>query len=171
MSTPIETNTEQLQEVLQQVYNLPSRSGGSTTPDLVIGLNANGNSYFYIFEHAEISSFSILSGSVANVIEKIRQGVRPVVLLKLRQGYDGYNFSDEIAEATHVSAMNATDFDATDNPVYSGITASFFVQRLPEWSFAWGCSIFVKVVEDRGVIEMKLFEGGNTEPTRHVWDE
>ena len=36
MSTPIETNTEQLQEVLQQVYNLPSRSGGSTTPDLVI---------------------------------------------------------------------------------------------------------------------------------------
>ena len=38
MSTPIETNTEELQEVLQQVYNLPNRSGGggSSDPDLAI---------------------------------------------------------------------------------------------------------------------------------------
>lgn len=40
MSTPIETNTEQLQEVLQQVYNLPNRSGGSNSYDLIIPINA-----------------------------------------------------------------------------------------------------------------------------------
>lgn len=39
MSTPIETNTEQLQEVLQQVYNLPSRSGGNTKYDMTINLS------------------------------------------------------------------------------------------------------------------------------------
>lgn len=36
MSTPIETNTEKLQEILQTVYNLPMAGGGSAEPDLVI---------------------------------------------------------------------------------------------------------------------------------------
>lgn len=36
MSTPIETNTEELQEILQTVYNLPMAGGGSSEPDLVI---------------------------------------------------------------------------------------------------------------------------------------
>lgn len=36
MSTPIETNTEELQEILQTVYNLPDAGGGSSEPDLVI---------------------------------------------------------------------------------------------------------------------------------------
>lgn len=36
MATPIETNTEELQEILQTVYNLPMAGGGSSEPDLVI---------------------------------------------------------------------------------------------------------------------------------------
>ena len=36
MSTPIETNTEELQEILQTVYNLPTAGGGSSEPDLMI---------------------------------------------------------------------------------------------------------------------------------------
>ena len=36
MATPIETNTEELQEILQTVYNLPMAGGGSAEPDLVI---------------------------------------------------------------------------------------------------------------------------------------
>ena len=37
MSTPIETNTEELNEILQTVYNLPNRSsGGSAEPDMTI---------------------------------------------------------------------------------------------------------------------------------------
>lgn len=39
MSTPIESNTEELQEVLQQVYNLPNRSGGSNSYDLTIQID------------------------------------------------------------------------------------------------------------------------------------
>lgn len=36
MATPIETNTEELQEILNTVYNLPMAGGGSSEPDLVI---------------------------------------------------------------------------------------------------------------------------------------
>lgn len=39
MSTPIETNTAELQEILQTVYNLPMAGGGSAEPDLVIGFD------------------------------------------------------------------------------------------------------------------------------------
>lgn len=43
MSTPIETNTAELQEILQTVYNLPMAGGGSAEPDLVIGFDdSNG---------------------------------------------------------------------------------------------------------------------------------
>ena len=36
MATPMETNTEELQEILNTVYNLPMAGGGSSEPDLVI---------------------------------------------------------------------------------------------------------------------------------------
>lgn len=41
MSTPIETNTEELQEILNTVYNLPMAGGGSSEPDLVITASEN----------------------------------------------------------------------------------------------------------------------------------
>lgn len=41
MATPIETNTEELQEILQTVYNLPMAGGGSAEPDLVITATEN----------------------------------------------------------------------------------------------------------------------------------
>lgn len=41
MSSPIKTNTEELQNILQQVYNLPDRSSGSAEPDLVITPDEN----------------------------------------------------------------------------------------------------------------------------------
>lgn len=41
MSTPIETNTEELQEILQTVYNLPLAGGGSSKADLVITPDEN----------------------------------------------------------------------------------------------------------------------------------
>ena len=36
MSTPLETNTEELQEILRQVYDLPNAVGGQSRADLVI---------------------------------------------------------------------------------------------------------------------------------------
>lgn len=50
MATPIETNTEELQEILQTVYNLPM-AGGSSEPDLVIyGVPAasTGNAFNFV---------------------------------------------------------------------------------------------------------------------------
>ena len=72
MSTPIETNTEELQAVLQQVYNLPNRSGGSTTPDLVIKYEAPYESYFNadsVYEWLSVDSinFDILAGKLQNL--------------------------------------------------------------------------------------------------------
>lgn len=85
MSTPIETNTEELQEVLQQVYNLPSRSGGSTTPDLVIVVDGSSLSSLDDINNSHVS---IESGNLANTIEKIQNGQYASVLLKLTTVYD-----------------------------------------------------------------------------------
>lgn len=41
MATPIETNTEELQEILQTVYNLPMAGGGSAEADLVLTATEN----------------------------------------------------------------------------------------------------------------------------------
>lgn len=72
MSTPIETNTEQLQEVLQQVYNLPLAGGSSSTPDLVIKYEAPSGSYFStdtVRERLSVESmnFDSLVGKLQNL--------------------------------------------------------------------------------------------------------
>lgn len=53
MSTPIETNTNELQEILQTVYNLSMSGGGSNEPDLVItgmvqGDDGKGNYFAFV---------------------------------------------------------------------------------------------------------------------------
>lgn len=84
MSTPIESNTEELQEILQTVYNLPSRSGGSTTPDLVVVVDGSGHEYL---DDITTSDVSIESGSLANAIEKIQSGQYASVMLKFKMVY------------------------------------------------------------------------------------
>lgn len=75
MSTPIETNTEQLQEVLQQVYNLPSRSGGSSEPDLVITTGENF-SFLYIENAPERSPRNVVyeTEKIISTYEKLKNG-------------------------------------------------------------------------------------------------
>ena len=77
MSTPIKTNTEELQEILQTVYNLPNASGGgSTEPDLVITYNnpINGESFsnpsFCSFDNAAVvDTYSkLLAGQTVNCV-------------------------------------------------------------------------------------------------------
>jgi hypothetical protein len=91
MSTPIETNTEQLQEVLQQVYNLPNRSGGGTTPDLVVVVDG---STINDFSTVDASLVSIKSGSVASAIQKIEGGQPANVLLDLTVRYGSYTYHE-----------------------------------------------------------------------------
>lgn len=76
MSTPIETNTEELQEILQTVYNLPLAGGGSSEPDLVIGLDTsdtmviNGPVERLSFDSAAVISAynKLLSGETVNCV-------------------------------------------------------------------------------------------------------
>lgn len=91
MSTPIETNTDQLQEVLQQVYNLPSRSGGgSVTPDLVVAIAGSANGWVStLSKDAEIV---IESGTVEDTIAKMVNGGSANVLVKLTYYYDNAKY-------------------------------------------------------------------------------
>lgn len=86
MSTPIESNTEQLQEVLQQVYNLPNRSGGgSVTPDLVVVVDGISSDHCVYDLNAD--DLSIESGSLENTISKIINSGHANVLVKLTYIY------------------------------------------------------------------------------------
>lgn len=70
MSTPIETNTEELQEILQTVYNLPNAGGGSSAPDLVIGLDTSD--LLTITSQTERLTFD--SADVVNAYNKLLSG-------------------------------------------------------------------------------------------------
>ena len=77
MSTPIETNTEELQEVLQQVYNLPNRSGGggSADPDLAIETDY-GFDFIMPNDNADynISKISFSANEVISACQKLLAG-------------------------------------------------------------------------------------------------
>lgn len=76
MSTPMETNTEELREILQQVYDLPEAgSGGSAEPDLVIGFDdANwegitGPDQFTFDQDAVVATYNkLLTGQTVNCV-------------------------------------------------------------------------------------------------------
>ena len=121
MSTPIETNTEQLQEVLQQVYNLPNRSGGSTTPDLVIGLNwtntktKSDDGYAFRSQHLSVNDVTIESGSLSAVVEKIKQGIPVRVSLKAVNFYALSAWAMSMGEANFVSLISDSDYPNCDD--------------------------------------------------------
>lgn len=70
MSTPIETNTEELQEILQTVYNLPNAGGsGSAKTDLIIK-TANG----FAFNNTSARNISYDNNAVISTYEKLTAG-------------------------------------------------------------------------------------------------
>ena len=76
MSTPMETNTEELREILQTVYDLPMAGGGSSGADLVIGLDTSdtleidGRSDRLTFDSAAVVSAAekLLSGETVSCV-------------------------------------------------------------------------------------------------------
>lgn len=95
MSTPIETNTEELQEILQTVYNLPNAGGGSSEPDLVIGLTMPIHS---LAATSENTTVTIESGSLLAVAEAFRAGKCPVVKVKRNYVTNGFDTSFPVVE-------------------------------------------------------------------------
>lgn len=92
MSTPIETNTEELQEILNTVYNLPNRNNGgsSSEPDLVLSLNLPRDYSFVPARKNEIeSSISVKSGSIENTLNKVINREEVKVFLEYEYYYGG----------------------------------------------------------------------------------
>ena len=118
MSTPIETNTEELQEILNTVYNLPMAGGGDNY-DLVIGFNldgvgvddVNGTSPIY---GEQLSLYSIVSGSVSAVADKLAQGKPTKVLLKLLQAYNENLWSIGDCEPFYVGFTGANTYPSNE---------------------------------------------------------
>ena len=69
----IETNTEELREILQTVYDLPNAGGGgSNEPDLVIGFKPyDGDMYF---SDGDPNKFSFDADAVRTVRDKVLLG-------------------------------------------------------------------------------------------------
>lgn len=111
MSTPIETNTEQLQEVLQQVYNLPNRSGGSAW-DCVIT-----SDWRPWYSDSQNAPFYVESGSLLSVWEKGNRGEKPNVLFRYLGEYEG-DYFHYFCEASHVYCFGygVEDGECADTP-------------------------------------------------------
>lgn len=99
MSTPIETNTEELQEILQTVYNLPMAGGGSSEPDLVIVFD-DGN---WDGVKSDYSQFTFDSADVVNTFNKLitPQPINCVLNAKYWP-HSGYSI---VASSPHVTAF------------------------------------------------------------------
>lgn len=141
MSTPIETNTEELREILDEVYNLPDRStGGSSEPDLVIGANANGelsadNQWFnFLNDNLLVESFVILGGDVSRVIEKVKNGIAPRVQLREMQVYNSGYFSRGICDAVYVSIGNKYGTSYYDGEEYDRVIVKFSLLDIPGYN-------------------------------------
>lgn len=76
MSTPMETNTEQLREILQQVYDLPEAGmGGGSAPDLVITPGENFAFTTPIYDTTyNVAQISFNASEVISSYEKLMAG-------------------------------------------------------------------------------------------------
>lgn len=119
MSTPIETNTEQLQEVLQQVYNLPNRSGGNTWDCVITTVERPplGNS-------GDLD-FSVVSGSLLSVWEKVNRGEKPNVLYQFLGEYEG-DYFNTFCEATGVEHFGLGEEGGTSADTPGALHLYFF---------------------------------------------
>lgn len=136
MSTPIETNTEELQEILNTVYNLPMAGGGSSEPDLIIGINVENHKMFpdgssapcRSLNYMTLDDVSILSGSVSATAEKVRQGLPVKVLLNEVHFYWSNRWHIGVGEASNVQLMYNNEYPNEENP---GLAVSFFLCNAP----------------------------------------
>ena len=103
MST-IETNTEELQEILQQVYDLPDRNaGGSSKPDLILYPNDNYDTYNGPTE----STVSYDQAKVISVYQKALSGQDASVTISGRIAFNsGYRYNDRVVHRSYMIIAN-----------------------------------------------------------------
>lgn len=122
MSTPMETNTEELREILQTVYNLPMAGGGSAEPDLVITPDEN----FQFRSPAQNSTYNIGKVSfdptaVVSTYEKLMGGKDVRAVLTGIIGLNSYS-------PKFMTTQPAMRVIAYDHEVF-GLTGDFLVVK------------------------------------------
>lgn len=110
MSTPIETNTEQLQEVLQQVYNLPNRSGGSNSYDLII--NMSGEYWTAGADYDPYTNLTIAYDEEAlqTTAAKIQSGEKASVIIRFNLVMDSGSPYDGVMYPVMVTGYSSAEF-------------------------------------------------------------
>lgn len=88
MSTPIETNTEELQEILQTVYNLPNAGGGSSEPDLIVTINIPKNDGYISNITADHVTFD--TSKIPALIAKLESWTPVSVVIQAKYYYGDY---------------------------------------------------------------------------------
>ena len=153
MATPMETNTEELQEILNTVYNLPMAGGGSSEPDLIIGLNvANTTSKTPTSSSSEyryhLEDVSVVSGSVATVVEKLNRNEPVRVLMREINFYGLELWSNGDAEATQVHLVHGGNIYYPDTPV-AGLVCNFYTYSIPSVApNMWGIPVMITITFD-----------------------
>lgn len=145
----IENNTEQLQEILHTVQDLPM--AGSSEPDLVIGVNvANTQSKNPLagVENARYhpEDISIESGSVAAVVEKLKQNKPVRVLMREINFYGLRMWSNGDAEASQVHLLHISDdIEYPETPVV-GLVCIFYTYSCPSVANnLWGKPVMIEI--------------------------
>lgn len=136
MSTPIETNTEELQEILQTVYNLPGKSGDRAY-DLVLGINVantktqNSDGWAWQLPDMTTEDVSVVSGDVSAVVEKIKQGLPVKVALAAIYFYNTRDYYREVCQAIQTT-LNCWDGENQyPNAQGNGLCCLFMLNALP----------------------------------------
>lgn len=139
----IETNTEELREILQTVYDLPNAGGGSSEPDLVINLNMASGKYAFSAIAADDFSYT---GELQTVKAKILNGENVNIVVK-----HGYHYG--ITEYT--GTVVPTQFGVTDYGDRSVTYVEFILACCPGIG---GTSrrFFAVEIDDAGVISMGI---------------
>ena len=151
MSTPIENNTEELQEILQTVNNLPNLGGSeydleliADMPDEIQFVSGLSAEHITVNGNYETLNAKIMSG----------KGIKAV----LRHSYDNGQFVyQNTLSAFSAGFNNAGDFDA--------VFADFLICAGPGFALGFNYIVHVKLKADNSiVVELEAFktERGDT---------
>lgn len=115
---------------------------GSSEPDLVIGVNVSGQNMVY-FTQMGIEDVSIVSGSVSDAVNKVKQGLPVKVIMTDIHYYSTGMWSRGIAEAIYVSlSVQETSFPSD---TYDNLSVVFRILHRPGTSFGWDVTPFFDV--------------------------
>lgn len=153
MSVSIGTNTQELQEILQTVYELPnSTSGGSAEPDLVVSMQLPQGNALQPSSSSKVV-LSIKSGSAEDVHAKLMNRESVNVVMEHDFWYSNTNFVGVFYPSIVTTLKNTYDPNEPD-----AIGLNFLVNGFPGSTYSV-CQINMIIGVDG-----EIYEGGIHNP-------